>query len=73
MAMKQASATFVEPTGQMRYVLTWDSPGVILMSGTNLNDGTEWVGNRPVWEPDRFGPTRTPSEFFAWVSQFTTF
>ena len=64
-----ASATWVDPTGQMEYTVEWYSDG-IYMSGVNLNDGTEWESPTPVDNPERFGPTTTESEFFAWVAAF---
>jgi hypothetical protein len=65
----RASVTWIEATGQMQYVLTWDADGVLL-SGTNLNDGVEWASPTPVEQPDRFGPCRTVVEFFTWAAKF---
>lgn len=65
----EASATYVDPTGQTEYVLTLHGEAVWL-SGTNLNDGTEWVSHKPVEQPERFGPLTTIAEFFAWVALF---
>jgi hypothetical protein len=67
----QASATWVEPTGQTEYTLTWLGTDLHL-SGVNLNDGTEWESPTPVEEPERFGPVTTVPEFYAWAAKFTS-